>query len=576
MLRRIEGTRERLACWSWTSRRESLQGKPLRGVVGRGQVVPESSSCDPAVRSAMPCDPFSEDEDELDEARILSPQESPASSGELLEAELGATVLRTSDVFCCFMGDNTLSRPNKPFKTGVDKSEFPASGEDSRSGSKTGSSNEWQPCVLIITAQMMCLARKSPSEASTVTSVKAGIEQCLCTVSLARVVDVASSVCIFGCRLDQEERSRRIPSPALSTPLTGIIEDHATCLGAVGLLDDRLVAPLAERQHRLRKTASQFHKILRRVPQSDLHSMLVKVGPYDFKEKSPREASAGNNGNRGRFSHCPICESVVIAGGLGGYCERCSQERTSHEVVSDLGECCTALGQDCADDALWEGAENCLEHLRNGVAVGTFELPPIPFARLPETASGLPAKREAAKEPRQMNKSNKPRHFHSTHGGRPLCDYDESNCQPHMSLDAAIPPMPPSACRLPASTYHDFQTQAERKNITPAVESSGSPYPNIIIVWTTSSASLAKCSGYTRRLQQGTPILLSFGREEDAKAAYDTLLKYRAQQLEKFSEPSSSALDGPVTTGTPAKCLLPQFGAVAQSPTTGVRTGSKK
>merc|ERR1719335_1149798 len=39
-----------------------------------------------------------------------------------------------------------------------------------------------------------------------------------------------------------------------------------------------------------------------------------------------------------------------------------------------------------------DGAEPSIEHLRNGVAVGTFELPPIPLARLPETSLGLPSK----------------------------------------------------------------------------------------------------------------------------------------------------------------------------------------
>lgn len=553
--------------------------------MGRTEVGLEKGSRDRAVRTAMPCEHFSEDdEDELDEARIRSPRgENNFSGGEFKEADLGDTILRTSDVFCCFVGESTS---HKASKNCVDKSELKlplSSIDDSRSGSSTASSGEWRPCVLILTAQMMCLTRKSPSEASTVTSIKPEIERCLCTVSLAKIVDVASSVCIFGNMLEQE---RRISSPVLSAPLAGITEDHAICSEPVGLLDDRSVAPAAERQHRLRKTGSNFNKVLRKVPQADLHSMLVKVGPYDFKEKSPHEAGIRKNGYRPRPVHCPICDCVLTPGAdIGAFCERCSQERTGSDVASDHGEGCATHGQDfdekcpkcaaLADDALWEGSENCFEHLRNGVAVGTFELPPIPFARLPETAAGLPVKREAIKDPRQASKSQKPRHFHSTQGGRPLCDYDESNCQPHMALDAAIPPIPPSACRLPASTYHEFETQLECNDITLAVESSGSPYPNIIIVWTTSSASLAKCSGHTRRLQQGTPILLSFVREQEATAAYDALLKYRAQQLDKDRyingpEPSST-LFGRISFEATPKRLLPQFGAVAQSPSVGGR-----
>jgi hypothetical protein len=71
-------------------------------------------------------------------------------------------------------------------------------------------------------------------------------------------------------------------------------------------------------------------------------------------------------------------------------------------------------------------------------------------------------------------------------------------------------------------------------------------------------------------LKQGAPILLSFARAEDASAAYDALLKHREQQLDQEkakNEPASSpSLYSSLTVEATPKRLLPQFGAVAQSP----------
>lgn len=82
-----------------------------------------------------------------------------------------------------------------------------------------------------------------------------------------------------------------------------------------------------------------------------------------------------------------------------------------------------------------------------------------------------------------------------------------------------------------------------------AVESLGTPLPYVMIVWTTANTSLAKSSGLGRRLQQGTPLLVSFRKQDDAAAAHDVLLRYRAERLDEWTgnlsdqgaEPSGSA-----------------------------------
>jgi len=359
--------------------------------------------------------------------------------------------------------------------------------------------------------------------------------------------------------------------------LLGITEEQATCLASAGGLsqlsavsEERLTEPTAERQRRLRKTHSKFSKILRRVPQSDLHSMLLKVGPYDFKEDLPPEylvpASSSDSRPRDRTnSLCSVCgvnaatvgTAPAGAKGIGRVdrgalpkrsqsADRCTLPRAAGDVDGEPGEAPVVVAKtavvepavccDCACAmALCEGIEPTLEHLRNGVAVGTFELPPIPLARLPETRLGLPAKREPTRDPRKDGKSHRSRNFHATHGGRPLCDYDQSNCQPHMALDGSIPPLPPSSCRLPQRTHREMRPQHLPDDVTLVVESRGTPFPNVIIVWSTASASLAKSSGHSRRLQQGTPMLLSFVNKEDATTAYDALLKHRAKRLDEWT-----------------------------------------
>lgn len=80
-----------------------------------------------------------------------------------------------------------------------------------------------------------------------------------------------------------------------------------------------------------------------------------------------------------------------------------------------------------------------------------------------------------------------------------------------------------------------MRTQRTSCDVTSAVESRGTPYPHVVIVWATASTSLAKSSGMTRRLQQGTPVIMSFLNKDDAASAYDALLHHRAARLGEWS-----------------------------------------
>lgn len=178
----------------------------------------------------------------------------------------------------------------------------------------------------------------------------------------------------------------------------------------------------------------------------------------------------------------------------------------------------------------WDGGEWRLddERLQGSLAVGTFDLPPIPLGRLPETRSGLPG--QNPENGHRASESLRAR-FPNTHVGTPLCDYDHSNCQPQQSLDAALPPLPPSACRLPQRTHREAKSNRPHCEVARALESPETPFPHVVIVWATENESLAKSSGERRWLQQGTPILLSFAEEENAVVVHEALLTHRAAQL---------------------------------------------
>lgn len=593
MLRRLEGTREKLACWStlWSSQTRNSRTPRTDCPVGdlSAQInlnVPPALGDHPcegagetstSPRSAVMADVHEETE-ELDEAQAtVSPPEergltglSCASCAESAELDVsGELVLCIPEVFCYLaMPSERRSGAIKDRWMREDLRDVDSDVQKVHSASGTVSSfTEWLPCTLMLTEQALRLVRKSPSEApsvgsSSTSSTKASDEQFFCTMPLTRIVDVASSVCIFGNMLEKERRMRSISPDMSPKTLSGsdgsteAIDVKATSLEEVVHGQTPTSSwdgeNAAERRRRLRKTHSKFNKILRRVPQADLQSMLRHVGPYDFKtglvglaarvpeEEFVQRSRPGELAAEHQDGATDSDRGSSATGGTTG--EKGVQHQELAAALGQLDEWCSVsvhvadmTSPDCAHLKGSQGLDLGKEQLKNGVAIGTFELPPIPLARLPETRLGLPVK--------NGHKNRTWRRYPNTHGGLPLCDYDESNCQPHQLLNTAIPPLPPSACRLPCRTHREMHTVRTKSDVSVVVESPGTPYPHVVIVWTTSSASLAKCSGTTRRLQQGTPILMSFVSKDDAAAAQEALLLHRARCLDETNGNSNAEGD---------------------------------
>lgn len=118
------------------------------------------------------------------------------------------------------------------------------------------------------------------------------------------------------------------------------------------------------------------------------------------------------------------------------------------------------------------------------IALGAFDLPPIPLARLPETRSGLPSTDRVSVSGLVQQKSSS-RGSAQRGAGRnwdvPLGEYDNSNCQPHQMFRTPIPPLPPSFCRLPRRTHRDVRTR--RAIGDPAATAAADAAPHVVTVW---------------------------------------------------------------------------------------------
>jgi len=159
------------------------------------------------------------------------------------------------------------------------------------------------------------------------------------------------------------------------------------------------------------------------------------------------------------------------------------------------------------------------EWLDNAVAVGSFDLPPIPFATLPETQTGLPST-DSVNDASQRSKGVQ-RGTACTAWRLPLCEYDTSNCQMHQAIDTPLPPLPPSSSWLPRRTHRELRMEE-----VPAAESKGTPLPHVVILWVTTAGptSAPDQSKVSRvRGQKGTPLLISLASEADAAMLHQAL-----------------------------------------------------
>uniref|UniRef100_A0A7S2GGJ3 Uncharacterized protein n=1 Tax=Alexandrium andersonii TaxID=327968 RepID=A0A7S2GGJ3_9DINO len=131
-----------------------------------------------------------------------------------------------------------------------------------------------------------------------------------------------------------------------------------------------------------------------------------------------------------------------------------------------------------------------------------------------------------------------------THGGMPIWEYDSSNCHPHQGLGAGMPPLPPAACRLPQRTHREIRSHRPSPELSAILESDKPPSQHVLVIWSGSSASLAVSSGYTRRLQEGVPVLLCFPDESAAAHACDMLLHHRAARLSDWTRAAEASAVG--------------------------------
>jgi len=173
------------------------------------------------------------------------------------------------------------------------------------------------------------------------------------------------------------------------------------------------------------------------------------------------------------------------------------------------------------------------EWLINSVEVGTFELPPIPLARLPASQRGLPKQASPPAHLRWLQDLYGHLPHTATHGGVPFYEYDRSNCHPGQALDARIPPLPPAACRLPRRSHHDLRSLRPTVEVAAAVEQDAARLQHVLAVWTA---------------PQATPMLLCLAGREDAVRACELLLQCRGVRLDQCEQ--AGAAKGSACSGS--------------------------
>lgn len=420
----------------------------------------------------------------------VSPKQQKSRGGEMSPAKVHRTplqvVFQSSEVFVLLpqrhasgmttpatatsSGANTVGSPSSRQRQQPQQQHQPHHQQLQAQLQDTAALRSWRPCELTLTEDAVQIASKAYGGVSHVPDgglcQLSGADELLpCWIELQQIVDVAVSVCVFGSVVKELDAIATDPEGREMLSST----DNET----------------------LRATESNFANILRTMPREELHSMLVEIAPYEYKEMSAKPLSTGTLDSPRDESNGFDCSKPLLGSPTG------------------------------AKDVIVEDEE---EWLSNGVALGTFELPPIPLARLPETRSGLP---KVTNHP-GMQGALPPKAFPGTFGGMPVGEYDSSNCRPHQHMETSIPPLPPGACRLPQRTHRDLSKRI--MCTADLLESNETPFAHYLVMWTSASTHLARSSGKTRRLTQGDPVLICFRKQEEAQVAYNILLEYRARQ----------------------------------------------
>lgn len=167
------------------------------------------------------------------------------------------------------------------------------------------------------------------------------------------------------------------------------------------------------------------------------------------------------------------------------------------------------------------------EGLAVSVTIGAFDLPPIPLARLPETRSGLPTPRVEQPTSRRKGESKA---FSSAskdfdkYRSRPLATYDASNCQPEQTFAGAIPPLPPSDCRLPQRTHREIRSSRGFSEVSTAADSNGVRYPHVLVLRMSGGAMLGTA---TQAPQDAPKLCIAFSTLADAEEVRQALQRHR-------------------------------------------------
>lgn len=158
----------------------------------------------------------------------------------------------------------------------------------------------------------------------------------------------------------------------------------------------------------------------------------------------------------------------------------------------------------------------------------SWEVPPIPFGKLPVSRPGLPARWQVpAKIPagRWLQ-------------GQPLGDFDRSNAQLHQHLSVGMLPLHASVGRLPPQSPASRQLPEDRhlhetaEWVRQRLQCLPPSCHTAVVVWVGDSENMARSSGRGCRLRnEGTPAIVGFADAADAAKAHEEILLRRAKRL---------------------------------------------
>ncbi|CAE7742574.1 unnamed protein product [Symbiodinium sp. CCMP2456] len=181
----------------------------------------------------------------------------------------------------------------------------------------------------------------------------------------------------------------------------------------------------------------------------------------------------------------------------------------------------------CLSSPVSRSSPGSAESLKDEIP-SSWEVPPIPFGKLPLSRPGLPARWQVpAKIPagRWLQ-------------GQPLGDFDRSNAQLHQHLSVGMLPLHASVGRLPPQSPASRQLPEDRRLhetaewVRQRLQCLPSSCHTAVVVWVGDSENMARSSGRGCRLRnEGIPAIVGFADAADAAKAHQEILLCRAKRL---------------------------------------------